>query len=134
MRHFNHLLKPVSTFLVILMLATAAPYQAAYAKMISTGVSADTQRVETARDYMSTFMARDDVRNELVNMGISPDEATERVAALSDAEIVSLSDTIQESPAGAGAVGVVVGAALIVFLVLLVTDILGYTKVYPFTK
>lgn len=134
MRQFNQMIKPVSMFLIVLMVLTAAPYQAAYAKMISTSVSADSARVDNARDYMSTFMARDDVRTQLVDMGIAPDEAAQRVAALSDAEIISLSDTIKDSPAGAGAVGVIVGAALLVFIVLLITDIAGYTNAFNFTK
>ena len=35
-------------------------------------------------------------------------------------------------PAGEGAVGAIIGAALIVFLVLLFTDIIGETDVYNF--
>ncbi len=84
---------------------------------------------------MQNYMAREDVRQEILSMGVSPEEADVRVSALSDAEIVSLADTIQESPAGASAVGAIVGgAALIVFIVLLITDITGHTNVFSFTK
>jgi hypothetical protein len=41
---------------------------------------------------------------------------------------------LDELPAGEGFVGVVVGAALIIFLVLLITDLLGLTDVYPFVN
>jgi hypothetical protein len=43
---------------------------------------------------------------------------------------------LDELPAGegAGAIGVIVGAILIIFLVLLVTDLLGLTDVFPFVK
>jgi hypothetical protein len=54
-----------------------------------------------------------------------------RVAALTDAEAAELAARIDELPAGGVSV---LGAALIVFLVLLLTDILGYTKVFPFTR
>ena len=37
-------------------------------------------------------------------------------------------------PAGQGAIGVIIGAALIIFLVLLITDIVGITDVFPFVK
>jgi hypothetical protein len=37
-------------------------------------------------------------------------------------------------PAGGDGLGILVGAALIVFLVLLFTDIAGYTDVFPFVK
>jgi len=35
---------------------------------------------------------------------------------------------------GSSALGIVIGAILIVFIILLITDILGYTSVFPFTK
>jgi len=124
----------VSKVLITLLLLTAGPYQMAYAKMISTGDAANLQRVETSRAFMDSFMTRSDVRAELTNMGIPAEEAAARVNGLSDAEIISLSDTIQDSPAGASAVGVIVGAAVLIFLVLLVTDLTGYTNVYNFTN
>jgi UPF0716 family protein affecting phage T7 exclusion len=37
-------------------------------------------------------------------------------------------------PAGGDALGVVVGAAVLIFLILLVTDILGLTDIFPFVK
>ncbi len=109
MTYFKNNSKLISMLMVTIMLLTAAPYHAAYAKMISTGTTVDTQRVETARDFMQNYMAREDVRQEILSMGVSPEEADVRVSALSDAEIVSLADTIQESPAGASAVGAIVG-------------------------
>ena len=59
-------------------------------------------------------------------------EARSRAASLSDAEILRIADRIPEMPAGGSALGVIVGASLVVFLVLLVTDIMGYTDVFPF--
>jgi hypothetical protein len=62
---------------------------------------------------------------------VSREQARARVAALSDAEAAELAARIDELPAG----GIdVLGVALIVFLVLLLTDILGYTKIFPFTR
>jgi hypothetical protein len=58
-------------------------------------------------------------------------QARERAAALTDAEAAQIVSNIDDLPAGG--VGII-GAILIVFLVLLLTDILGYTKVFPFTK
>jgi hypothetical protein len=45
-----------------------------------------------------------------------------------------VAEQLERLPAGGSAVGVIIGAALIVFLVLLATDILGYTDVFPFVK
>ncbi len=37
-------------------------------------------------------------------------------------------------PAGGSAVGAIVGAGLVIFIVLLITDILGYTNVFTFVR
>jgi hypothetical protein len=67
-------------------------------------------------------------------MGVEPAEVEARLAALSPAELAQLSDRIDQLPAGQGTVGIIIGAALIVFLVLLITDIAGYTDIFPFVK
>jgi hypothetical protein len=41
---------------------------------------------------------------------------------------------LDQLPAGQSAVGAVVGAILIIFLVLLITDLLGLTNVFPFVR
>jgi hypothetical protein len=41
---------------------------------------------------------------------------------------------LDQLPAGQSAVGAVVGAIVIIFLVLLVTDLLGLTNVFPFVR
>jgi hypothetical protein len=56
------------------------------------------------------------------------------VDSLSDAEVIALADQIEKHPAGGNAVGVIVGAALFIFIVLLITDILGLTDIFPFVK
>jgi len=61
---------------------------------------------------------------------VSASDAIARVQALSDAEVAQLADRVDQAPAGAGVVGVL----FTVFLVLLVTDIMGLTKVFPFTR
>ena len=57
-----------------------------------------------------------------------------RLDALSEGELDSLAASLDEAQAGGDGLGTVVTAILIVFLVLLATDILGFTKVFPFTR
>jgi hypothetical protein len=71
---------------------------------------------------------------ELARLGVDPAEAQRRVDALSPEEAATLQGRLDQLPAGEGAVGAVVGALLIVFIVLLVTDIAGLTDVFPFVK
>jgi hypothetical protein len=61
-------------------------------------------------------------------------EAKTRVDSLSDIEAITVANQIEQLPAGSGAIGAVIVASVIVFLVLLITDILGYTDIFPFVK
>ena len=80
-----------------------------------------------------SFLARDDIRGEMIQLGVDPAEATERVASLSDAEIEDIAGRIDELPAGEG-LGVLIGAAGLVFIILLITDIIGATNVFTFVR
>jgi hypothetical protein len=116
------------------MLLLSLPHKSAFAGMIGTETVLDATRGQEARDYLNRTLAREDVRASLIAQGIDPLEAKARVDSLSDAEAVSLADQLEELPAGGSALGILVGAILIVFIVLLITDILGYTDVFPFVK
>jgi len=82
------------------------------------------------RDRVNAFLARDDVRNALQGQGVNADAAMARVQAMSDAEVAQLAHRVDQAPAG----GDILGVVFTVFIVLLVTDILGLTKVFPFTR
>ena len=70
------------------------------------------------------------MQEQLIAQGVDLAEVDARVAALSDEEARQMAEQLEQLPAGAG----VVGALLVVFIVLLVTDILGLTNVFPFTR
>lgn len=86
------------------------------------------------REKVISFMERKDVQEKMISMGVNPTEAVLRVATLSPKEVSRLSQEIDKAPAGGDGVGAILGLALFVFLVLLITDILGFTKVFPFTR
>jgi hypothetical protein len=91
-------------------------------------------RVNESRENLKKLISREDVQKMLIYRGIDPAEAKARVNSLTDSEAIVLAEEIDKLPAAGNAIGVIVGAALIVFLVLLLTDILGYTDVFPFVK
>jgi len=124
----------ISLFMATLMLLIAIPYQPLLAAMVPTEATIYKIKIQDARDHLKTFISRDDIKNALISQGIDPDEAKARVDSLSDSEVIEVADKIEQLPAGAGVFGAILGAALIVFLVLLLTDILGYTDVFPFVK
>ena len=124
----------LGVFMATLMLLIAVPYQTILAQMIPTEVTNETNKVQEARDFLNELISRDDIKNYLTNQGINPLEAKARIDSLSDSEAIMVADQLEQLPAGSGAFGIIIGAALIVFLVLLVTDILGYTDIFPFVK
>jgi len=115
--------------LLIVALTVPAPMPAE-AAMLST----DAALSGLDRDRVADFLGRPDVRSLLQSYGVNPDDAKTRVAALSNDEVARLAGEIDRAPAGGDALGTIVWVALVVFLVLLITDLLGLTKVFPFTK
>lgn len=81
------------------------------------------------RHRLASLLDREDVRVQLEARGVTPGEVKARIAALTDEEAATLAARMDELPAGG-----ILGVLLVVFLVLLVTDILGLTKVFPFTR
>lgn len=126
--------KAVPIALVVLMVMNTAPIGLAQAKMVTTDQVLEQAGPASDRERVESFLLREDVQRQLVELGIDPKEATDRVASLSDEEIQQIAGRLDELPAGEGTVGVVVGAILIIFLVLLVTDLLGLTDVFPFVE
>ena len=84
-----------------------------------------------ARMLLGDTLARADVVDALRAQGVDPAAARARVEALSDAEALALAQRIETAPAGADGV---LGTIVFLFVLLLVTDILGFTKVFPFTR
>jgi hypothetical protein len=124
----------ISLFMATIMLVIATPYQPLLAAMVPTEATIYKIKIQDARDHLKTLISRDDIKNALISQGIDPMEAKARVDILSDSEVIEVADKIEQLPAGGGAFGAVIAASVIVFLVLLITDILGYTDVFPFVK
>jgi hypothetical protein len=124
----------MAIFMTGLIFLLAGPYQAALAALIPTEVASDSAKVALARDNIKDFMARQDSQDLLIAKGISPEEAKARIDNLTDAEALMVSQHIESMPAGGNAVGIIVGAILLVFIILLITDLLGLTNVFPFVK
>lgn len=126
--------RTVAHILVVCIGFAGLPIPAAQAELIATDrIEATGQARPPARVFLGSLLDRDDVRAALESHGVSAEDAKARVAALSDDEVERLAAQIDSLPAGGG-FEVVLWIGLIVFLVLLITDILGFTKVFPFTR
>ncbi|MDI1302297.1 MAG: PA2779 family protein [bacterium] len=124
----NKSLKTTALILIASMGFASLPVQAMV--MTTAEVTAPLQVVSAERARVAALLARADVQSGLARYGVSSEQAAARVAALSDDEVMQLGQRLDTVPAGGDIIGVVV----FIFLVLLITDILGFTKIFPFTR
>lgn len=117
----------MARLLVVSLLALSMP---AKASMMSAQETMSVHQT-SERTQVMQFLAREDVAKHIAAQGVDIALVQQRVAAMSDDEINQLSDKIDQLPAAGNAV---LGAVVFVFVLLLVTDILGLTKVFPFTR
>jgi hypothetical protein len=83
------------------------------------------------RDKVKDFFDRAEVRAQMEGMGVDRDAARARVDALTDEEVQNIAGRIDTLPAGGDGI---LGVLFAIFIILLITDILGLTKVFPFTR
>lgn len=72
------------------------------------------------------WLSRADVRQQLEGLGVNPEQASARVAALTDQELQQLGLHMDQQPAG-GDLLAVIG---IVFVVLLILELVGVTNIF----
>jgi len=94
-------------------------------------VTTDQISAGADRDRVRSFLDRADVQAQMQSLGVDLDVARARVDALTDAEAAQLAGQVDQLPAGADSF---LGVLFAVFIVLLITDILGLTKIFPFTR
>ena len=119
--------RTVATVAAVCVLGVSAPLPAR-AGLVRTDEIA--RQSSTVQDRVQELLARSEVREALVARGVDPAQVQARVDALTDAEAQQLAQQLDQLPAG----GDIIGVLLTVFIVLLITDILGLTKVFPFTR
>ena len=110
---------------------TLGPAPWAHAELIATDAVL-AERSDSVRAEWMAMIEREDVRSELTRLGVDPVEARARVASLTDAEVAAIQGQLDEVPAGASFVGAVAGVLLVTVTVLVFTELLGYTDVFPF--
>ncbi len=127
MEFFRQCAKPVCRIVAACLLILSTYVPSAQAGIIGTEALLNAEQDRIA---VETFLARADVREQLTLLGVDPSQASLRVANLTDTEVQAMADRIDAMPAAGDAAG----AILFIFLVLLVTDLLGLTDVFPFVK
>jgi len=108
--------------------------QSVTAAMIGTESIIKVDRGQNPRDYLNNLLARKEIQAALISQGIDPQEAQDRIINLSDDEIGKFVQEMDQLHAGGGFLETFIVIVFLIFLILLVTDISGYTDVFPFVK
>lgn len=111
---------------LIVSLGSASILNSAKAAVVSTEQYLSIVDREAELAKIDVMLARDDVRRKMLDLGVTHEQAMARVEALTDQEIMLLSDRLEELPAGEGLLGV----ALVAFLVILILELLGVIDIF----
>lgn len=109
--------------LSIVSLGLQAP---AAAGIVGTADAVAAVQQQDHRAAVQGVLARADVREQMVGLGVDPAEVEARIAALTDAEVATLATRIEGAPAGGDAL-VVIG---IVFVVLMILEFTGVIDIF----
>jgi hypothetical protein len=120
--------------MAVLTIIVSIPRESLLAALIDTETVIDSTHSQEARDQLRQFLAREDIQEALIANGIDPMEAKSRIDALSDEEVIRISDQIDQLPAGGGAVEFLLITLLVVVLVFVILDLTGVTDVFTFIK
>lgn len=123
-----------SKFILSFILSITLFAQVSFAQMASTGALIKETAPASSKEKLMQTISREDVVKKFEQMGVDPKMVEARVASMTDEEASEIAYQIDTLPAGADAGMSIIGAIVFVFIVLLITDILGVTKVFNFTR
>ena len=105
------------------------PVMSAQAGMLDTDTLITTGQSQQSIAGLQQLLEHEDAQRQLLALGVSPDQVRERVASLSDSELVRINQGIDTLNAGGDSV---LGVLLIIFIVFVITDVIGATNIFPF--
>lgn len=100
------------------------------AAMISNDLIINHALHSSAKAELIQTINHSDVKQQLLNMGVKPADIESRIDLMTHEEIAQLNQQIDELPAG----GDILGVLLIIFIVFVITDVIGATDIFPFIK
>ncbi len=127
-------MKPIACLLTFVFCYFNILWAPAQAALVTTAQAVQSTENEQTRARLHALMDRSDVRAQLESWGVDPAEAQARVDTLTAEELEQLANQMDQLPAGGGSLAVVAVVLLVAFLVLLLTDIMGYTNIFTFTR
>ena len=122
--HF--LRRPTAALLSILL--ALMPMLPAQAAMIGNEQIVNQSLSVQTRDSLRQLFEQDTARQQLQAWGVSPDQINTRINSLTDAELARINQQVGDLNAG----GNILGILLVIFIVFVITDVIGATDIFPF--
>ncbi len=113
---------------VFMLTSLASIHAQAASTMIGTHEVLAEQQIQVDREALKAMLADQAVQEKMADMGVSPEQVEKRIDSLTAQELAQFNAQLEQGPAGAGVVGVIV----LFLLVFVVTDILCITNIYRF--
>jgi hypothetical protein len=110
----------------ILMIMPMVPVQAA---MVGTGEIVNPAQSSMARDNLQQLLDQKAAQQQLQAWGVNPDLVKERIDSLTDSELARINQEIDNLNAGGTSI---LSVLLIIFIVFIITDVIGATNIFPF--
>lgn len=123
----SKLLKAPGILSVVAAMTAVSIQAPAMADMVGTPALAMQAELQTQRDDVRSFMAREDVRQAMLGYGVNAADIDARINNMTESELLQLQSQMDMLPAGSSAVGLVLGVILIFVLL----DLLGATDIFP---
>lgn len=120
----------LSIMLTALFLLTTVTSVHAQASMIGTQEVISQEQVSVDREALKSMLSDQAVQEKMASMGVSSDQVEQRINSLTADELAYFNAQLDEAPAGAGILGVIV-LFLVIFII---TDLLCATNVYKFVN
>ena len=124
---YSTTIRKAGLYILIFNFLVATFPQQALAGIIATPAAIAAQDNHDSLSHLKELLAREDVRGQLMQLGIDPAVAELRVNSLTPAEIARLQPQLDSLPAGGDGILVVIG---LVFVVLIILELVGVTNIF----
>lgn len=123
MKHLQRLLSLLLSLSLIML-----PMVPAQAALVGNGQLIASASADTNRTALLEALDRDEVRQQLSVLGVTPEQTQLRVSQMTDQEVAQLNQQLADLPAGGDLVGILV----LIFIIFIITDVIGATDIFPF--
>ena len=123
MKYLQRILSMLLSLSLILL-----PLMPAQAAMVGNAELFGSAVISADRTILIEALERDSARQQLTALGISQEQAIERITRMTNQEIAQLNQQLADLPAGGDVLGIIV----LIFIVFIITDAIGATDIFPF--